>query len=80
MKIERMANEAEKTNANTERIAQNSVTSADIQTLSGLPAAVAQAVVAGMSTVTIVINEAAVDAIGDRVNAGWGGQIYEMTK
>jgi len=78
--LERMANEAAQTSANTERIAQNSVTSADIQTLTGLPAAVAQAVQAGMSSVTIVIGAGAVDAIGDKVNRRMAGQVQAMVQ
>ena len=78
--LERMANEAAETSANTQRIAQNSVTSADIQTLTGLPAAVAQAVTAGMKTVTIVIGASAVDAIGTRVGGNMANQVLALTK
>ena len=78
--LERMASEAAETSANTQRIAQNSVTSADIQTLTGLPAAVAQAVTAGMKTVTIVIGASAVDAIGTRVGGNMANQVLALTK
>ena len=78
--LERMASEAAETSANTQRIAQNSVTSADIQTLTGLPAAVAQAVTAGMKTVTIVIGASAVDAIGTRVVGNMANQVLALTK
>ena len=78
--LERMASEAAETSANTQRIAQNSVTSADIQTLTGLPAAVAQAVTAGMKTVTIVIGAGAVDAIGARVGGNMANQVLALTK
>jgi len=78
--LERMASEAAETSANTQRIAQNSVTSADIQTLTGLPAAVAQAVQAGMRTVTIVIGAGAVDAIGTRVSGNMANQVLALTK
>ena len=78
--LERMATEAAETSANTQRIAQNSVTSADIQTLTGLPAAVAQAVTAGMKTVTIVIGASAVDAIGTRVGGNMANQVLALTK
>ena len=78
--LERMASEAAETSANTQRIAQNSVTSADIQTLTGLPAAVAQAVTAGMKTVTIVIGASAVDAIGARVGGNMANQVLALTK
>ena len=78
--LDRMASEAAETSANTQRIAQNSVTSADIQTLTGLPAAVAQAVTAGMKTVTIVIGPGAVDAIGTRVGGNMANQVLALTK
>ena len=78
--LERMASEAAETSTNTQRIAQNSVTSADIQTLTGLPAAVAQAVTAGMRTVTIVIGAGAVDAIGKRVGGNMANQVLALTK
>ena len=78
--LERMASEAAETSANTQRIAQNSVTSADIQTLTGLPAAVAQAVTAGMRTVTIVIGPGAVDAIGARVGNSMADKVLALTK
>ena len=78
--LDRMASEAAETSANTQRIAQNSVTSADIQTLTGLPAAVAQAVTAGMKTVTIVIGASAVDAIGTRVGGNMANQVLALTK
>ena len=78
--LNRMASEAAQTSANTERIAQNSVTSADIQTLTGLPAAVAQAVTAGMASVKIVIGAGAVDAIGDKVNRRMAGQVQAMVQ
>lgn len=78
--MDRMASAAAETSANTQRIAQNSVTSADIQTLTGLPAAVAQAVTAGMKTVTIVIGASAVDAIGTRVGGNMANQVLALTK
>lgn len=45
-----------------------------------LQAAITNAVIAGMNSVTIVINEGAVSAIGERVSYGWGGKVQAMTK
>ena len=56
------------------------MTSADIQTLTGLPAAVATAVENGMARVQIIIGPGAVDAIGMRIGGSIGGQVVAMTK
>lgn len=80
VKMDRMAQEASETSANTQHISQNSVTSADIQTLTGLPAAVATAVENGMARVQIIIGAGAVDAIGARIGGSIGGQVVAMTK
>ena len=55
-----------------------------VQDLSALPAnlqtAVTNAIIAGMNSVTIVINEGAVSAVGERISYGWGGKVQAMTK
>jgi hypothetical protein len=57
---------------------------AAVTDLNNLPAnlqtAITNAVIAGMNSVTIVINEGAVSAIGERVSYGWGGKVQAMTK
>ena len=62
--LERMAAVAEQTSAN--EIQSNSEVVATLSSLQGLPAQVAAAVQAGMSSVTIVISEGAVGEIGRR--------------
>ena len=64
--------------------AANEGMTAAVDSLSVLPAnlqtAVANAIITGMSSVSIVINEGAVSAIGERVSYGWGGKVQAMTK
>lgn len=62
--LERWASVAEQTSAN--EIQSNSEVVATLSSLQGLPAQVAAAVQAGMSSVTIVISEGAVGEIGRR--------------
>ena len=78
--LNRMAAAAEQTNTNTQQIAQNSVTGADIRTLTGLPAAVASAVRSGMAGVTIVISDGAISSIGRRTGRMLGDQVKMLTK
>lgn len=62
----------------------NADMAAAVRDLSVLPAnlqtAITNAVIAGMSSVTIVINEGAVSAVGERISYGWGGKVQAMTK
>lgn len=62
----------------------NADMTAAVTDLNNLPAnlqtAVANAIITGMSSVSIVINEGAVSAIGERVSYGWGGKVQAMTK
>lgn len=62
----------------------NADMTAAVRDLSVLPAnlqtAITNAVIAGMSSVTIVINEGAVSAVGERISYGWGGKVQAMTK
>lgn len=62
----------------------NADMTAAVTDLNNLPAnlqtAITNAVIAGMNSVTIVINEGAVSAIGERVSYGWGGKVQAMTK
>lgn len=64
--------------------AANEGMTAAVDSLSVLPAnlqtAVANAIITGMSSVSIIINEGAVSAIGERVSYGWGGKVQAMTK
>ena len=58
----------------------NSEMSAAVTGLGTLPAAIQQAVIAGMSEVTITISAGAVDTIGDRVGTHLGNNIVNMIK
>ena len=58
----------------------NTEVAAAITGLTGLPAAISQAVQAGMSHVTIVISEAAVGAIGRRTGKKFGNQVQALLK
>ena len=64
--------------------AANEGMTAAVEDLSVLPAnlqtAVTNAIIAGMGSVSIIINESAVSAIGERVSYGWGGKVQAMTK
>ena len=64
--------------------AVNEGMTAAVEDLSSLPAdlqtAITNAVITGMSSVSIIINEGAVSAIGERVSYGWGGKVQAMTK
>ena len=66
--------------ASASEIQANSEMTAAIGNLEGLPAAVAAAVQAGMSNVTIVIGEGAVGAIGRRISGSMARNVVAMTK
>ena len=76
--LDRMAAVAEQTSAN--EIQSNSEVTAALGNLQGLPAAMAAAVQAGMASVTIVVNESAVGAIGKRVGKQLGSGLRQMVK
>lgn len=76
--LERMAAVAEQTSAN--EIQSNSEVTAALGNLQGLPAAMAAAVQAGMASVTIVVNESAVGAIGRKVGKQLGSGLRQMVK
>lgn len=78
MKMERMEETAEETSRNTRKAADNAVTHDDIQILTSMPAEVRQAVIEGMSGVTIVIDSGAVDAIGARVGGNMGNNVLSL--
>lgn len=83
--MDRMAQVAGEMNGEvaTMRSANDSMAAA-VRDLSVLPAnlqtAITNAVIAGMNSVTIVINEGAVSAVGERISYGWGGKVQAMTK
>ena len=62
----------------------NAEMTAAAQQLSAMPAElypiVREAIISGMSQVTIVVDDRGIDAISDRVRGGWGNAIMNMTK
>ena len=76
--MDRMAAVTEQASAS--EIQANSEMTAAIGNLEGLPAAVAAAVQAGMSNVTIVIGEGAVGAISRRISGSMARNVVAMTK
>lgn len=76
--MDRMAAVTEQASAS--EIQANSEMTAAIGNLEGLPAAVAAAVQAGMSNVTIVIGEGAVGAISRRISGNMARNVVAMTK
>lgn len=67
--MDRMNTLIGETNQTNRTIAQNSLTPADINAFTGLPAQISAAVRSGMSGVTIIINDSAVSAIGRKVGS-----------
>ena len=59
---------------------KNNVTSEDIQALNALPDNVKAAVREGMSGVTIIINEGAVDLIGNRAGGRLGQKVIDLVQ
>ena len=65
------------------RQANESMTAA-VTDLNNLPAslqeAVTNAIISGMNSVTIVINESCVDTIGERISGGMGQRVVDMVR
>lgn len=76
--LDRMSSEVTQSAAGQAQ--SNTEVAAAITGLTGLPAAISQAVQAGMSHVTIVISEAAVGAIGRKTGKTLGNQVQAMLK
>lgn len=69
--MDRLTRVAEQNAQTTQQFAQNSVTSADLQNLTGLPAAVAAAVSSAMANVQIVIGGGAVQSISEQTGSSF---------
>ena len=76
--IDRMSSEVTQSAAGQAQ--SNTEVAAAITGLTGLPAAISQAVQAGMSHVTIVISEAAVGAIGRKTGKQFGNTVQALLK
>lgn len=76
--LDRMSSEVTQSAAGQAQ--SNTEVAAAITGLTGLPAAISQAVQAGMSHVTIVISEAAVGAIGRKAGKNIGNQVQALVK
>lgn len=73
--MDRLTRVAEQNAQTNQQFAQNSVTSADLQNLTGLPAAVAAAVSSAMASVQIVIGGGAVQSIADQTGSTFWGNV-----
>ena len=83
--LDRMNQVAGEMNGEVANMTQaNADMTAAVSDLSALPenlqTAVTNAIIAGMNNVTIVINEGAVSAVGERISYGFGGKVQAMTK
>ena len=76
--LDRMSSEVTQSAAGQAQ--SNTEVAAAITGLTGLPAAISQAVQAGMSHVTIVISEAAVGAIGRKTGKQFGNTVQALLK
>lgn len=76
--MDRLTRVAEQNAQTTQQFAQNSVTSADLQNLTGLPAAVAAAVSSAMASVQIVIGGGAVQSIADQTGSTFWGNVFNQ--
>lgn len=76
--MDRLTRVAEQNAQTTQQFAQNSVTSADLQNLTGLPAAVAAAVSSAMANVKIIIGGGAVQSIADQTGSTFWGNVFNQ--
>ena len=76
--MDRLTRVAEQNAQTNQQFAQNSVTSADLQNLTGLPAAVAAAVSSAMASVQIVIGGGAVQSIADQTGSTFWGNVFNQ--
>ena len=76
--MDRLTRVAEQNAQTNQQFAQNSVTSADLQNLTGLPAAVAAAVSSAMANVKIIIGGGAVQSIADQTGSTFWGNVFNQ--